>query len=115
MVVVANHQAVPCLPVMGVARPCYLEFSLCFLYNLQSLIEISVKFDSRYEFDKLKQVAISIKNQAGYLTAYLLCIAYFLYLIIDAFNDEFTIHLDADFLKQQLENQNLQSLFVINI
>jgi len=33
---------------------------------LQNLLEISVKFDSRYEFDKLKQLAISIKNQAGY-------------------------------------------------
>ena len=48
------------------------------------------------------------------LTAYVLCIAYFLYLIVDAFNDEFTIHLDADFLRQQLENQNLESLIEIS-
>ncbi|MBD2077970.1 hypothetical protein H6F86_29600 [Phormidium sp. FACHB-592] len=48
------------------------------------------------------------------LTAYVLCIAYFLYLIVDAFNDEFTIHLDADFLRQQLENQNLEGLIDIS-
>ncbi|XHX79974.1 MAG: hypothetical protein RBJ76_08635 [Stenomitos frigidus ULC029] len=49
------------------------------------------------------------------LTAYLLCITYFLYLMIDAFNDEFTVRLDADFLKQQLEHQNLQSLIEISV
>lgn len=48
------------------------------------------------------------------LTTYLLCIAYFLYRIIDAFNDEFTIRLDADFLKQQLDQQHLQSLIEIS-
>ncbi|SRR5579883_1212615 len=48
------------------------------------------------------------------LTTYLLCIAYFLYLIIDAFNDEMTVRLDTDFLNQQLNNQNLQSLIEIS-
>lgn len=49
------------------------------------------------------------------LTAYVLCIIYFLYLIVDAFNDEFTIKLDADFLKQQLDEQNLQALLGISV
>ena len=44
MVVVANHQAAPCLPVVGVARPCYLEFFLCFPYNLQSFTSHSGNF-----------------------------------------------------------------------
>jgi len=44
MVVVANHQAAHCLPVMGVARPCYLEFSLCFPYNTQSFTSRSDNF-----------------------------------------------------------------------
>ncbi|MBW4471965.1 MAG: hypothetical protein KME45_16385 [Stenomitos rutilans HA7619-LM2] len=49
------------------------------------------------------------------LTAYVLCIIYFLYLIVDAFNDEFTIKLDVDFLKQQLEEQRLQDLLGISV
>ncbi|MBW4579413.1 MAG: hypothetical protein KME42_07545 [Tildeniella nuda ZEHNDER 1965/U140] len=48
------------------------------------------------------------------LTSYLLCIAYFLYLIVDAFNDEFTVRLDADFLSTQLTEQNLQDLLAIS-
>lgn len=48
------------------------------------------------------------------LVAYLLCIIYFLYLIREAFNDEFTIRLDADFLKRQLDDQNLQNLLAIS-
>ena len=34
--------------------------------NLQDLLAIGFKFDSRYEFDKLKQVAVSISNKAGH-------------------------------------------------
>lgn len=49
------------------------------------------------------------------LTAYILCISYFLYLIVDAFNDEFTVKLDADFLKNQLTEQNLQDLLSISV
>jgi len=49
------------------------------------------------------------------LTAYVLCIIYFLYLIVDAFNDEFTVRLDADFLKQQLDDQSLQNLLAISV
>ena len=48
------------------------------------------------------------------LTAYLLCIIYFLYRIVDAFNDEFTVRLDADFLNKQLSEQNLQDLLGIS-
>ncbi|PSB34295.1 hypothetical protein [Stenomitos frigidus] len=48
------------------------------------------------------------------LTAYLLCITYFLYRIIEAFNDEFTVRLDTDFLNTQLNEQNLQDLLAIS-
>ena len=48
------------------------------------------------------------------LTAYLLCIIYFLYRIVDAFNDEYTVRLDADFLNTQLSEQNLQDLLGIS-
>lgn len=33
--------------------------------QLQDVVEISFKFDKRYEFDKLKQLAVSIKNKAA--------------------------------------------------
>lgn len=42
------------------------------------------------------------------LTAYLLCLAYFIYKILDSFNDEYAVRLDEDALKQQLAEKNLQ-------
>jgi hypothetical protein len=44
------------------------------------------------------------------LTAYLLCIAFFLFKITEAFNDEFSIELDGDALKEALADQNLKDL-----
>ena len=48
------------------------------------------------------------------IVAYLLCIAYFLYRIIDAFNDEFSIKLNDDALKKQLTEKNIQDVVVIS-
>jgi hypothetical protein len=43
-----------------------------------------------------------------FLAIYLVCIASALFKIIDSFNDEYTVTLDEDSLKQQLADQNLQ-------
>ncbi|MBD2019430.1 hypothetical protein H6F43_04425, partial [Leptolyngbya sp. FACHB-36] len=48
------------------------------------------------------------------LTAYLLCIAFFLNRIKEAFNDEFTIRMNEDALKQQLQEQGLQDAIGIS-
>ncbi|MGI0485370.1 hypothetical protein ACN4EK_08035 [Pantanalinema rosaneae CENA516] len=47
-------------------------------------------------------------------TGYLLCIAFFLFWIIRAFNDEYTIRLDEALLKQQLENLSLQNILGVS-
>lgn len=47
-------------------------------------------------------------------TIYLLCIGYFLYRIVKAFNDEYTIRLDENRLKQQLENLSLQGILGVS-
>lgn len=48
------------------------------------------------------------------LTAYLLCISYCIYRIINAFNDEFTIRLDDEALNNQLAEQGLQDIIGIS-
>jgi hypothetical protein len=48
------------------------------------------------------------------LTAYLLCIAYFLSQIINSLNDEFAVHLDAAALKEQLTKYDLQDKIKIS-
>ncbi|MBL1176418.1 hypothetical protein [Pantanalinema sp. GBBB05] len=47
-------------------------------------------------------------------TVYLLCIAYFLYRIINAFNDEYRIRLDEEMLKKQLEALSLQEILGVS-
>lgn len=47
-------------------------------------------------------------------TIYLLCIAYFLYRIVNAFNDEYTIRLDEEMLKKQLEALSLQEILGVS-
>jgi len=47
------------------------------------------------------------------LTVYLLCLTYFVYQIIHAFNDEFTVRLDEESLKQKLTEQNLQEAIAL--
>ena len=47
------------------------------------------------------------------LTAYLLCLAYFLNKIKDAFNDEYVIKVNEDLIKQHLTEHELQDLLEI--
>ncbi|HEY9906098.1 MAG TPA: hypothetical protein V6D18_00660 [Thermosynechococcaceae cyanobacterium] len=47
------------------------------------------------------------------LTAYLLCLTYFLYKIVQSFNDEFIVQVNEDSIKQQLNDRNLQDLLEI--
>jgi hypothetical protein len=47
------------------------------------------------------------------LTAYLLCLAYFIYKIIDSFNDEFTARLDEEPLKLYLSEKQLDNVIGI--
>jgi hypothetical protein len=48
------------------------------------------------------------------LTVYLLCVTYVLYQIVDSFNDEFSIRLEEDDLKQQLANYNLTEILGVS-
>ncbi|MGA7934629.1 MAG: hypothetical protein WCA35_13865 [Kovacikia sp.] len=48
------------------------------------------------------------------LTAYILSIAYFIYQIIDSFNDEFTARLDEDLLKRYLSEHKLDNVIGIS-
>lgn len=48
------------------------------------------------------------------LTAYLLCIAYCIYRIINAFNDEFTVTPDEQAINDQLAEQGLQDVIGIS-
>ncbi|UBF27525.1 hypothetical protein K9N68_06175 [Kovacikia minuta CCNUW1] len=48
------------------------------------------------------------------LTAYLICLAYFIYKIIDSFNDEYTARVDEEPLKQHLSDNNLQDVIGIS-
>jgi hypothetical protein len=47
------------------------------------------------------------------LTIYLICISYALFKIADSFNDEYTVKLDEDNLKSQLEEQSLQDIISV--
>lgn len=47
------------------------------------------------------------------LTAYLLCLTYFIYKIVNAFNDEFVVKVNEESIKQQLTDRNLQDLLEI--
>lgn len=48
------------------------------------------------------------------LTIYFLCVTYVLYQIVNSFNDEFTIWLDEDDLKEQLAAQKLSDAIAIS-